>query len=172
MADEDRDDFDMRPDSESRLSDLSAEGKGYVIVCTRAFGPGGEDLIAEDGPTFSGEPGIKLHVEQGDREEDIILSPFFGDPSKVWSEDFVEGERCKLTVPQTGAELDRIPGMESEDGGQYYAIYLTEDLEDGELVAVNDLWGNYDSRVLSEGELLELYAEAEDHRPGELGDDE
>lgn len=159
MSSDNANEFSEAPDTQTRLQDLTDEGRGYVVVCTRAFGPNGEDLIDEEGPRFSGEPGIKIHVEQGDVEEDVVLSPFFGDPSKVWTEDFDEGEPCELTVPETGEKLDRIPGMGSEDGN-YYAIYLTEDLEEGELVAVNDIWGNYDSRILSEGELLKAYAEA------------
>ncbi len=160
MSSDNTNEFSDAPDTETRLQDLTDEGRGYVVVCTRAFGPNGEDLIDHEGPRFSGEPGIKIHVKQGDVEEDVVLSPFFGDPSKVWTEDFEEGERCELTVPETGEPLDKIPGMGSEDGGNYYAIYLTEDLEEGELVAVNDIWGNYDSRILSEGELLKAYAEA------------
>lgn len=166
MAEDDKEatdnEFAMRPDTQSRLQDLSEDKQGYVVVVTRAFGPNGEDLIAHDGPEFSGEPGIKIRVKQGDTEEDVILSPFFGDPSKVWTEDFEEGEQCELTVPETGESLDKIPGMGSEDEGDYYAIYLTEDLAEGELVAVNDIWGNYNSRILSEGELLKLYAESEE----------
>jgi hypothetical protein len=161
MSTDESNEFDERSETRSRLEDLTENGKGYVVLVTRAFGPNGEDLIDEDGPKFSGEPGIRVHVEQGDKEEDVLLSPFFGDPSKVWTEDFEEGERCKLTVPETGEELDAIPGMTSEEGGKYYAIYLTEDLEDGELVAVNDMWGNYNSRILSEDELLRLYADME-----------
>lgn len=153
--------FAKSPETRTRFEDLTEEGRGFVILVTRAFGPNGEDLMDPEGPRFSGEPGIRIHVKQGDKEEDIILSPFFGDASKVWTEDFEEGVRCELTVPETGAELDPIPGMESEDGGRYYAIYLTDDLEGGELVAVNDLWGNYDSRILSEGELLKMYADVE-----------
>lgn len=161
MASDSENEFSEQRDTQTRLQDLTEQGRGYIVVCTRAFGPNGEDLIDRDGPRFSGEPGIKIHVKQGDTEEDVILSPFFGDPSKVWTEEFEEGTRCELTVPETGAELDQIPGMTSDDEkGHYYAIYLTEDLEEGELVAVNDIWGNYDSRILSEGELLKLYAEA------------
>lgn len=152
--------FKEDPNTKTRFEDLTDEGRGYVVVCTRAFGPNGEDLIDQEGPRFSGEPGIKIHVKQGDVEEDVILSPFFGDPSKVWTEDFEEGERCELSVPESGAELDEIPGMGSEEEGNYYAIYLTDDLGEGELVAVNDVWGNYDSRILSEGELLKAYADA------------
>lgn len=161
MSTDQSNEFDERSETRSRLEDLTENGKGFVVLVTRAFGPNGEDLIDEDGPKFSGEPGIRIHVEQGDKEEDVLLSPFFGDPSKVWTEEFEEGERCKLTVPETGEELDEIPGMTSEEGGKYYAIYLTEDLGDGELVAVNDMWGNYNSRILSEDELLGLYADME-----------
>jgi hypothetical protein len=160
MSQENENEFSDRPDTSTRLQDLTEKGPGYVVVLTRAFGPNGEDLIDHEGPRFSGEPGVKIHVKQGDKEEDIVLSPFFGDPSKVWTEEFDEGKRCELSVPETGAELDKIPGMTSEDGGEYYAIYLTDDLGEGELVAVNDMWGNYDSRVLSEGELLKAYADA------------
>lgn len=160
MSSDNDNQFSEQPDTKTRLQDLTEQGRGYVVVCTRAFGPNGEDLIAKDGPRFSGEPGIKIHVKQGDIEEDVVLSPFFGDPSKVWTEDFEEGKRCELTVPETGAKLDKIPGMGSEDGGDYFAIYLTDDLGEGELVAVNDIWGNYDSRILSEGELLKAYADA------------
>jgi|GEM_PF-1913523 hypothetical protein len=161
MSTDQSNEFDERSETRSRLEDLTENGKGFVVLVTRAFGPNGEDLIDEDGPKFSGEPGIRIHVEQGDKEEDVLLSPFFGDPSKVWTEEFEEGKRCKLTVPETGEELDEIPGMTSEEGGKYYAIYLTEDLGDGELVAVNDMWGNYNSRILSEDELLGLYADME-----------
>lgn len=153
--------FAEKPNTTTRLEPLKHEG--YVILVTRAYGPNGEQLIDPDGPRFSGEPGVKIHVKQGDVEDDVVLSPFFGDPSKEFSADFEEGERCELTCPESGEPLDQIPGMVSEDGGHYYAIYLSPKLEEGELVAVNDVWGNTDSRILSEGELLKMYAEQEDH---------
>jgi hypothetical protein len=149
-----------RAETTTRLEALS--DKGFVIIVTRAFGPNGEDLVDPDGPMFSGEPGIKLRVKQGDLEGDVVLSPYYGDPSKVTDVEFAEGERCTLYCPTSGAELDRIPGMTSEDGGGYYAVYLTEKLGEGELVAVNDVWGNYDSQMLDEGEVLAALAEAED----------
>ncbi len=149
-----------RRETTTRLEALS--DKGFVIIVTRAFGPDGENLVDPDGPQFSGEAGIKLRVKQGDLEGDVVLSPYYGDPSKVTDVDFVEGERCTLFCPESGVELDRIPGMESPDGGGYYAVYLTEKLAEGELVAVNDIWGNYDSQMLDEGEVLAALAEAED----------
>ena len=113
---------------------------------------------------FSGEPGVKLRVKQGDLEEDVILSPYYGDPSKISNAGFKEGVKCELFVPGTDTPLDKLPIPPSEDGGEYYAIYLTEKLDEGELVAINDVWGNYGSRMLSETEILTLYADSE---PGE-----
>lgn len=159
MSEDSKNEFADRPDTASRLQAITE--KGYIVVVTRAYGPNGEDLMAYDGPDFEGEPGVKVHVKQGDKEEDVILSPFFGDPSKVSSVDFEVGKRCELTCPESGVPLDEIPGMAADDGGRFYAIYLTPKLEKGELVAVNDVWGNTNSRILSEGELLKLYAESE-----------
>ena len=159
MSDEGKNQFADRPDTATRLQAINE--KGYIVMVTRAYGPNGEDLMAEDGPMFSGEPGLRIHVTQGDIEDDVYLSPFFGDPSKVSEADFEQGKRCKLTCPESGAQLDRIPGMTSDDGGHYYAIYLTPKLGKGELVAVSDVWGETNSRILSEGELLKLYAESE-----------
>lgn len=152
--------FSAKPPTESRLEDLGDEG--YVVVVTRAFGPNGEDLIAYEGPEFSGAPGVKILVKQGEIEDEVILSPYYGDPDKIYEAPFEEGEPCELLCPESREPLDKIPKMTSEDGGEYFAIYLTERLEDGEMVAVNNVWGNTDSRIMSEDELLLLLADAED----------
>lgn len=146
-----------RHDTTTRLQALNE--KGYVIVVTRAFGPEGEDLIDYDGPKFSGEPGVKLRVRQGDLEEDVILSPYYGDNSKITDASFKDGVKCQLFTPR-GRPLEKLPIPTSTDGGEYYAIYLTEKLDEGELVAINDVWGNYNSQLLSESEILSLYADA------------
>lgn len=152
--------FETRADTTTRLQALNEQG--YVIVVTRAFGPNGEDLVDYDGPKFSGEPGIKLRVRQGDLDEVVILSPYYGDPSKLSDAGFKDGIKCELFVAGTDTPLDKLPIPASKDGGEYYAIYLTEKLEEGELVAINDVWGNYGSRMLSESEILSLYADADE----------
>lgn len=144
--------FDRDQKTDTRLDDLST--KGYLVVVTRAFGPTGEDLIAHDGPRFSGEPGVRIRVKQGELEEDVIVSPFHGDASKVFSEPFESGKPCELYCPVSGKPLDRIPGMATDEGGDYFAVYLTEKLGRGELVAVNNIWGNASSQMLSEDEML------------------
>lgn len=152
--------FSSRPPTDTRLRQMGE--KGYVVVVTRAFGPNGEDLIDHDGPEFSGAPGVKLLVKQGDVEGEVLLSPYYGDPEKRVEAPFEDGQACELFCPDSGEPLDKIPGMTAEDGGEYYAIYLTPKLKDGELVAVNNIWGNTNSRIMSEDELLLLLAEAED----------
>lgn len=157
---EDSNPFSTRPPTDSRLEEMGEEG--YVVVVTRAFGPNGEDLMADDGPEFSGSPGVKLLVKQGDTEGFVYLSPYYGDPAKVTDTEFEDGTPCELLCPETREHLDKIPGMTSEDGGEYFAIYLTPRLKDGELVAINNVWGNTNSRIMSEDELLLLLADAED----------
>lgn len=158
MSNDQNNPFDDRLDTMTRLQPL--QDKGYVIVVTRAYGPNGEDLMDHDGPKFSGETGVKLRVKQGDVEEDIVLSPFYGDHSKISSAAFQEGVPCELFVSGTDTPLDKIPGMQTPDGGEYFAIYLTPKLKEGELVAVNNIWGNYTSQMLDEGELLAMLGES------------
>ena len=158
MAPDNSNPFDRsRPSTTTRLEALSQGGN--VIVVTQAFGPNGEDLMDRDGVRFSGEAGIRLRVRQGELEDDVVLSPYFGDPSKRFAVDFVEGVSCELFTPGSHEPLEEIPGMGSDDGGRYFAIYLTNDLADGELVAINDVWGNHSSKILGESDLLQLYAE-------------
>lgn len=143
----------QRQQTHSRLQAITQ--KGYVIVVTRAYGPNGEDLIDYDGPRFSGEPGVKVHVKQGDIEEDVILSPFYGDHSKVSTAQFVDGEPCELTVSGTDTPLTELP-IKTADGSKFYAIYLTDKLERGELVAVNNVWGKTESRMIDELDVIAL----------------
>ena len=159
MSKDGNSEFAESPDTATRLQAITE--RGYIVVVTRAYGPNGEDLMNHDGPKFEGEPGVMVNVKQGDKEDIVTLSPFFGDPSKISAANFESGTRCELTCPESGVPLDPIPGMQTEDGGNYYAIYLTPKLKNGELVAISDVWGETNSRILSEGELLKLYAESE-----------
>lgn len=159
MSENKKNEFANRPETSSRLQAISE--KGYVIVVTQAYGPNGEDLMDREGPTFSGEPGVKIRVTQGDKQADVVLSPFFGDPAKRSPVEFEAGKCCVLTCPESGEPLDQIPGMGSAEDGHYFAVYLSPKLEKGELVAINDVWGVTSSQMLSEGELLKLYAESD-----------
>jgi hypothetical protein len=159
MSQEKENQFATKPQTVTRLQGLG--DKGYIVIVTQAFGPDGEDLIHYEGPKFSGEPGVGVLVRQGELEEIVTLSPFFGDPSKVHSLPFVEGVRCELFCPKSRTPFEEIPGMTTEEGGAYYAIYLSPRLKGGELVAINDVWGNTNSRMLGEAELLSYFAEVD-----------
>ena len=153
-----KNEFSQRPSTLTRYQGLK-DGQ-MLIVVTQAYGPNGESLMDEDADQlFSGEVGVRLRVRQGDLEGDVLLSPFYGDPSKHTTEVFEVGKPCELFCPDTDTPLDRIPGLQTEEGGSYYAIYLTNKLQDGELVAINNIWGNTDSRILSEGDLLNMLAD-------------
>ena len=151
--------FADRPHTFTRLDRLA--GGQEVIVVTQAYGPGGESLMDPGEHRFSGERGVRLRVRQGELDEIVVLSPFYGDPSKVHEKNFEEGKACELLCPESGAPLDPIPGLKAPEGGAYYAVYLTPQLADGELVAVNNIWGNAHSHLMSEGELLAALADAE-----------
>ncbi|MBA2664160.1 MAG: hypothetical protein H0U74_17850 [Bradymonadaceae bacterium] len=167
MSENEQNPFARKAPTESRLQGLTDQG--YIVVVTQAFGADGEDLIDHTGPRFSGEPGVKLRVKQGDVVEDVVLSPFYGDPSKLSDQPFVAGVACELFSPVSGAPLDKIPGMHIEGGGAFFAIYLTPKLKGGELVAINNIWGNTNSRMLSEKELLLLLADREGEEAGNEG---
>lgn len=151
--------FQRRPATMTRFAGLK-DGLQVEIV-TQAYGPNGESLMDESDYRFSGERGIRVRVRQGELEADVILSPFFGDPSKKCDVEFVAGERCELFSPSTGEALDRLPEMMTEEGGHYYAIYLSSKLSSGELVAINDIWNNPHSRLMSEADVLMMLVEHE-----------
>lgn len=148
-----------RQQTYSRLQAVSKSG--HVVLVTQAFGPNGENLIDHKGPLFSGEPGVKLHVKQGNLEEDVVLSPYFGDTAKFSTLPFVEGEKCILTIPGTDISLPQLP-LTSKDGSSFFAIYLTDGLKNGSLVAINDVWGNHTSKMLDEMEYMTLLMETEE----------
>lgn len=155
-----KNEFGERQATNTRYASL---GQGNLIVVQKAFGPNGEDLIDQKGEhLFSGERGVRLRVRQGETQGDVLLSPFYGDPSKVSSVEFKAGVACELFCPDSETPLDVIPGLETAEGGRHYAIYLTSKLQDGELVAINNIWDNPTSRIVGEGEMLEMLANLED----------
>jgi hypothetical protein len=51
--------------------------------------------------------------------------------------------------------LDHIGEVEDhQHNAHYYAIYLTERLSEGSMVAVSDVWGHYHSRIIDDFELI------------------
>lgn len=152
-----KNEFGARQATNTRYASLN--NGNMLIVVQKAFGPNGEDLIDQKGEhLFSGERGVRLRVRQGDLVGDVLLSPFYGDPSKVSDVEFEAGVACELFCPDSDTPLDLIPGLETPEGGRHYSIYLTPKLTNGELVAINNIWDNPKSHIVSEGEMLEMLA--------------
>lgn len=157
-----KNEFGERQATNTRYANLNNDNVPMIVV-QKAFGPNGENLIDQKGEhLFSGERGVRLRVRQGELVGDVLLSPFYGDPSKVSDVEFKTGVACELFCPDSEIGLDVIPGLETEDGGRHHAIYLTTKLNDGELVAINNIWDNPKSRIVSEGEMLEMLANIEE----------
>ena len=47
-------------------------------------------------------------------------------------------------------------------GAEYFAIYLTKKLSNGEMVLLSDIWGHYHSRIVDNFELISYWAAEED----------
>src|SRR5690554_7065562 len=105
MSEEKKHEFDIRPETSSRLRAISE--KGYIVVVTQAYGPNGEDLMDHSGRTFSGEPGGKLRFTQADKTADAFRGPFLVNPPKFTDGGFKAGRGACLSVRQAARRLDQ-----------------------------------------------------------------
>jgi len=136
--------------------------KGDVlIIVTQAFGPNGESLVGVSDVMFDGYPAVTVKVRVEDREALVHLSPFHGDRRKICDMEIPEGTKCELLCPVSNEPLDIVEHVE-ETGADYYAIYLTPRLSEGEMVVVSDIWGDYHSRIVDDFELISEWAVEEE----------
>lgn len=136
-----------------RSEGLSVEGD-ILIVVTKAFGPGGDDMMAASKVSFDGYPGIPVLVQADGREELVHLSPFHGDSRKAGMEGLAPGTKCTLLCPVTRRPLDRVGPVGPGSSAEYHAIYLTPRLSRGEVALISDVWDDYHSRVIDNFELI------------------
>jgi hypothetical protein len=136
--------------------------KGVKIVVTELFGPTGDNLVGISDASFDGYAAITIRVETGDQSGLVHLSPIHGDPRKQGMTDIPTGAKCKLICPASGQPLDHVGAAEDGTGAEYYALYLTTKLSEGEMVCVSDIWGHYHSRVVDNFELISSWADMED----------
>jgi len=135
---------------------IEEDEAGVMIVVTRAFGPKGHDLVGLSDVTFDGFPAITIEVETPDGQRGPVhLSPIHGDNRKTGFTTIEPGTKVKLFCPVSKLSLDHIGEVEDrEHGAQYFAIYLTNKLSEGSMVAVSDVWGHYHSRIVDDFELI------------------
>jgi hypothetical protein len=140
----------------SHLAALEEQG-GVTVIVTQAFGPRGDNLIGIRSVAFDGHPALTIGVEVGTRRGEVHLSPIHGDSRKTGFVEIPPGTKCRLYCPVSGAPLDRVSGVEGDEGTDYYAIYLTPQLSAGSMVAISDIWGHYHSRIVDNFELISLW---------------
>jgi hypothetical protein len=141
---------------------LDEAQSGVVIVVTQAYGPRGDNLVGISDVTFDGHPAVTLKLRADGREGLIHLSPIHGDGRKQGFVDVAPGTRCELLCPVSGQPLDFVSEVEDGSGARYFAIYLTDQLSQGSMVMVSDVWGHYHSRIVDDFELISAWAASHD----------
>lgn len=145
--------------SEGQLSknDLHVKiaNEGVLIIVTQAFGPKGHSLVGVTDAAFDSYPAVTVKVRVGEEEGLVHLSPFHGDRRKSGFTNIPPGTRCELFCPVSGEPLDYIGRLsEEEDAPGFYAIYLTPNLSQGEMVLITDIWDDYNSRIIDHNEMV------------------
>ena len=131
---------------------------GAIIVVTQAFGPRGDNLVGISDVTFDGYPAVTVGVRALGTEGVVHLSPIHGDPRKQGFIEVPAGTRCELYCPVSGRTLDKVGDVEDGSGASYYALYLTQKLDQGAMVMISDVWGHYHSRIVDDMELISYWA--------------
>jgi hypothetical protein len=128
------------------------------MIVTQAFGPKGDNIVGVSDVTFNGYPAVTVGVRARGQEGLVHLSPFHGDKRKISYAEIEQGTKCELYCPVSGETFDKIGPVDDGSGADYYAIYLTSDLSDGQMVAVSNLWGHYHSRIVDNFDLISYWA--------------
>jgi hypothetical protein len=127
-----------------------------IIQVTQAFCPNGHNLVRNRRQLFDGSPGISLLVSDGSDCQDVILSPFHGDHSRKGKACFADGTRLEVYCPVCRAQLPILSPCTCGKGN-LVMLYLTDGLDDGNVVALCDVWGCHRSKVFDQAQLLAAY---------------
>ena len=156
-----------------RLSSVPEETKiqlmdEAVIVVTQAFCPNGHNLIYRDDIHFDGYKGISLWVSDGETEGEVILSPIHGDHRKVTDVIYRTGTHLTISCPICKTPLPTMGNCRCEWKGEFVKIYLTPKLQDNHIIAVCNIWGCANSRVIDEFQIISEYIDEDEEEEDEL----
>jgi hypothetical protein len=154
----DRDRLSRPEDSLPPSNDSFIEQLDDVIIqVTQAFCPKGHSLVRNKQETFDGQPGISLWVSDGDKEGEVIVSPYHGDHSRKGSVDVEEGKSLTISCPECKTELPKLSACACDDHASLFGIYLTPALDEGHVAALCNVWGCHRSKVFDQAQLLSAY---------------
>ena len=149
------------PTKTDEFQSLTVED-GVTVVVNHAYGPSGDNLVGISDVTFDGYPAITLKVRAASGAEGLVhISPLHGDRRKQGFEEVTVGEKCELLCPVSGQQLPKVGPVGDGSGADYFALYLTPKLSDGEMVCVSDVWGHYHSRITDDFSLISYWADQE-----------
>jgi hypothetical protein len=129
-----------------------------IIIVTQAFGPKGDDLLEASTEEFDGYPGIPIRIRAAGFDGIVHVSPFHGDRRKRGMDTIPAGTKCELLCPVSGEPLPPAATKSEGSDTDYFAIYLSARLSDGEMVAISDVWGDYRSRIVDNYELISAWS--------------
>lgn len=130
-----------------------------IIQVTQAFCPKGHNLVRNHEILFDGAPGISLWVSDGQTEGEVILSPYHGDHARKGLVDFQVGQQLTIACPECRTELPSLAECSCGDHASLFGLYLTPKLDDGDVVALCNVWGCHRSKVFDQFQLLSAYLE-------------
>ena len=129
-----------------------------VIVITQAFCQHSHPLIEAGNETFSGFPGVHLHIGHDGETIELTVSPIHGHHERKGGQDIEDGARVEIRCPQCEKELLAYAPCPCGKG-TLHSIFLTPDAESSHVAAVCDVWGCQRSRIVDEWELISEFVE-------------
>lgn len=129
-----------------------------VIAVTKLYCPNGHNLVdAESGARFNGYAGISLMVEGAEVSGKVVLSPIHGDDTRFGETDFEPGEITRITCPQCGSEFPVLQACGCQDGANLVGLFLDENLDEGNQVAICTAWGCLRSRIIDRFQVISRF---------------
>ncbi len=155
-------DVRIRRTEVSKDSGLNVD-QGVMVVITQAFCPNGHNLVMREDVLFDGYPGIWAHVEHASWSGDVALSPIHGDHSSIGLDSHVPpGTVCRLSCPVCREPFPRLGPCRCSQGGGLVGLYLRENCDEGDMVALCNIAGCYRSRIMDRFEILSEFVALEE----------
>lgn len=134
-----------------------------VIILTQAFCPNGHNLVRRDDVLFEGHPGISVLVKSETFTGEVVLSPVYGDPTRVGAPSYlVPGTAFELCCPECDVALPMLAPCPCGGGGKLISLYLKKGNSEGHQVGICNVFGCHRSRVLDSLELISELVGPED----------